>query len=124
MNTSLAGQVVLRYSWALLFFWFGFSQLSDAATWVIYLPQWTGYFPIPGEMLVQLNGLFEVCCAILLTLGLHTRIISGFLALHLFGIAVSVGGATGVRDAALAAAGVAIALQGPDALALETKKTF
>lgn len=124
MNTSLAGQAVLRYSWALLFFWFGFSQLSDAASWVIYLPQWTGYFPIPGEMLVQLNGLFEVCCAILLTLGLHTRIISGFLALHLFGIAVSVGGATGVRDAALAAAGVAIALQGPDALALEAKKTL
>ncbi len=122
MNTNLAGQAVLRYSWALLFFWFGFAQLTDAASWVIYLPEWTGYFPIPGEMLVQINGLLEVCCAALLVLGIHTRIIAGFLGLHLLGIAASVGGATGVRDAALGAVGIALALQTPDALTLDSKK--
>ncbi len=121
MNTTLAGQVVLRYSWAFLFFWFGFAQLTDAASWVIYLPEWTGYFPIPGEIIVQINGLFEICCATLLALGIHTRIIAGFLALHLIGIAASIGGATGVRDAVLGAAGIAIALQTPDALTLDSK---
>ncbi len=121
-NTALAGQAVLRYSFALLFFWFGFAQLTDATSWVIYLPEWTGYFPIPGEMLVQINGLLEVCCAFLITLGIYTRVVAGFLALHLFGIAVSVGGATGVRDAALGVMGVALALQTPDALTLDAKK--
>jgi len=122
-NTQLIGQVVLRYSWALLFFWFGFAQLTDATNWVIYLPEWTGYLPIPGEMLVRINGLLEVCCATLLTLGVHTRIISAFLALHLFGIAASVGGATGVRDAALGAAGIALALQIPDGLTIDAEHT-
>ena len=121
-NTALAGQAVLRYSFALLFFWFGVAQLTDATNWVIYLPEWTGYFPIPGEMLVQINGLLEVCCAFLITLGIYTRVIAGFLALHLFGIAMSVGGATGVRDAALAAMGLALALQTPDNLTFDAKK--
>lgn len=122
MNTTLAGQAVLRYAFALLFFWFGFAQLTDATSWTIFLPEWTGYFPIPAEMLVQINGLFEICAAVLLTLGIYTRVIAGFLALHLFGIAASVGGATGVRDAALGAMGVALALQTPDALTLDTHK--
>lgn len=122
MNTNLVGRAILRYSWALLFFWFGFAQLTDAASWVIYLPEWTGYLPIPGEMLVQINGLLEVCCATLLALGIHTRIIAGFLGFHLLGIAASVGGATGVRDAALGAVGIALALQTPDTLTLDSKK--
>lgn len=122
MNTNLVGQAVLRYSWALLFFWFGFAQLTDAASWIIYLPEWTGYFPIPGEMLVQINGLLEICCAALLALGIHTRVIAGFLGIHLLGIAASVGGATGVRDAALGAVGITLALQTPDALTLDSKK--
>lgn len=122
MNSNLVGQAVLRYSFALLFFWFGFAQLTDATNWVIYLPEWTGYFPIPGEMLVQINGLLEICCAVLIALGIYTRIIAAFLALHLFGIAASVGGAVGVRDAALAAVGVSLALQIPDALTLDAKK--
>ena len=122
MNTTLTGQLVLRYAFALLFFWFGFAQLTDASNWVIYLPEFTGYMPIPGEMLVMINGLLEVCCAVLIAVGLHTRIIAGFLALHLFGIAATVGGAVGVRDAALGAMGVALALQTPDALTLDAKK--
>lgn len=121
MNTALVGQVVLRYGFALLFFWFGFAQLTDATSWTIFLPEWTGYLPIPAEMLVRINGLFEICAAVLLTLGVYTRIIAGFLALHLLGIAVSIGGATGVRDAALAAMGVALALQAPDSLTLDGK---
>lgn len=122
MNTTLAGQGMLRYAFALLFFWFGFAQLTDATSWIIFLPEWTGYFPIPAEMLVRINGLFEICAAVLLTLGVYTRVIAGFLALHLLGIAISIGGATGVRDAALAAMGAALALQAPDSLTLDAKK--
>jgi uncharacterized membrane protein YphA (DoxX/SURF4 family) len=119
MNASLASQLVLRWSFALLFAWFGMQQLLDPSAWVDVLPAFTGYFPIPGEMLVQLNGWMEVCLAILLAIGYQTRLIAAFLALHLFGIAASIGGATGVRDAALGSMGVALALPPADAWTLD-----
>lgn len=91
------------------------------AQWVSFLPAWTGYFPIPAEMLVQLNGLVEVVLAGLLLVGAYTRVSATVLAAHLAGIAISVGGAIGIRDAALAAAGVSLALGEPDAWSLDTR---
>lgn len=77
--------------------------------WIGFLPIWTGYLPIPGAMLVQLNGWFEIMAAVCLCLGLYTRVVAALLALHLFGIAVSAGGAIGIRDAVLAMMGIALA---------------
>lgn len=118
---QLAARLVLRYSWSLLFLWFGTQQVMNPSDWVAFLPEMTGYLPMPAEMLIQLNGWMEVCCAILLAAGLFTRVMAIILAGHLAGIAVTVGGAIGVRDAALAAAGLSIALTGPDAWSLDTK---
>lgn len=118
---SLASRIVLRWSWALLFVWFGTQQLMHPSQWVAFLPVWTGYFPVPAEMLIQLNGWMEVCLAGLLILGCFTRISAIILAGHLAMIAASVGGAIGVRDAALAAAGVSLALSGPDEWSLDAK---
>lgn len=118
---TFASRIVLRWSWALLFVWFGTQQLIHPAQWVSFLPAWTGYFPVPAEMLIQLNGWMEVCLAALLLLGCFTRISAMILAAHLAMIAASVGGAIGVRDAALAAAGVSLALSGPDAWSLDAK---
>jgi uncharacterized membrane protein YphA (DoxX/SURF4 family) len=112
---KLASQLLLRYSWSLLFVWFGTQQLLHPSAWTAFLPAWTGYFPIPADMLIQLNGWMEICAAILLAIGYGTRLMAAFLALHLAGIAVSVGGAIGVRDAVLSAAGFSLALAGPDA---------
>lgn len=114
MNFALGSKLVLRWSFALLFVWFGAQQLIDASSWVGFLPECTGYLPIPGEMLVQLNGWLELCLAILLIAGYQTRLVSAFLAIHLFGIATTVGGAIGVRDAALGCMGLALALQPVD----------
>ena len=122
MKTHLLGQLVLRYSWTLLFVWFGFQQLTAAQAWTSYLPPWTGYFPVPGEMLVQLNGLLELCLAALLALGAYTRVVAGLLAVHLAMIAFSVGGAVGVRDAALAATGFALMFLKPDAWTLDERR--
>ncbi len=116
---ALGSRIVLRWSWALLFVWFGVEQLVHPAQWTSFLPVWTGYFPIPGEMLIQLNGWLELVLAVCLFAGFSTRLVSGVLAVHLAGIAISVGGAIGVRDLALAAAGAAIALDAPDAWTLD-----
>ena len=118
-----ASGALLRVAYVALFAWFGAQQLLDPSAWVGFLPEWTGYFPIPGEMLVQLNGLLELCLAALLALGVFTRPIAAFLALHLLGIAISAGGATGVRDAGLAAIGIALALNQPDRWTLDTRNT-
>lgn len=121
---SLSSRVLLRWSWSLLFLWFGTQQLLHPGDWIGFLPEWTGYFPVPAEMLIQLNGWSEVVLAVALALGCFTRIVSAVLALHLLGIAVTVQGATGVRDAALGMVGISLALSEPDAWTLDyrTKK--
>lgn len=123
MNASLASRVVLRWSWVLLFLWFGTQQLIHPSQWTAFLPSWTGYFPVPAEMLIQLNGWMELCLAALLFVGSFTRLSALILSAHLAGIAISVGGAVGVRDAALAMVGISIALGGPDEWTLDEKST-
>ena len=74
---------------------------------------------MPAEMLVQLNGWVEVCLAVMLMFGAYTRFAAVILTLHLAGIAAEVGGAIGVRDAALAAVGVSLALADADVYTLD-----
>ncbi len=112
---STVSRVLLRWSWVALFVWFGTQQLLNPSDWIGFLPEWSGYMPIPGEMLIQLNGWLEICLAAALLLGCFTRLVSTLLALHLLGVAISAGGAIGVRDAALSMVGFALALSEPDA---------
>lgn len=118
---SLAARVLLRWSWVALFAWFGTQQLLNPSDWIGFLPAWTGYFPIPAEMLIQVNGWIEICLAAALFIGCFTRVVATLLAVHLLGIAVFVGNATGVRDAALSAVGFALALSQPDAWTLDDR---
>lgn len=111
----------IRYSLVLLFLWFGVQQLIDAPTWVGFLPEWTGYIPVPGELFVQLNGWMEVVFAVLLMLGVFTRVVAAVLGVHLLFIAVSVGGAIGVRDAVLGLVTIALALSPVDGWTLDAR---
>ena len=121
MNSSTKTLAVLRFSMAALFLWFGTQQLVDAGAWVGFLPQWTGYLPVPGEMFVRLNGLLEVIGAALLIIGAGTRVIATILGLHLLAIAASAGGAVGVRDAALGACAIALSLSPADRLTVDAR---
>ncbi len=113
--------LLLRLTFAGLFAWFGFSQVSDPGGWTAFLPEYTGYLPIPAEMLIQVNGWFELCAALALLLGVWTRVLAAFLALHLFGIAFTVGGAIGARDAALGMIGVILAMQPADLWTMDAR---
>lgn len=108
MNTVRIATRILRYTWVLLFAWFGVKQLIEPSMWIGYLPEWLGYLPVPAEMFVQLNGWSELVMALLLALGIWQRPVLLLLSLHLFGIALQAGGAVGVRDAALGMIGVAL----------------
>jgi len=119
---QLRSAAAIRFAMAALFLWFGAMQLTEPAAWVGFLPEWTGYFPIPAEILIRMNGLFEVLFALLLAVGAFTRVVAFLLGAHLLFIAVSVGGAIGVRDAALAVTTLALAFAAPDALTLDAKR--
>lgn len=112
MNTY--SSAIIRYALCLLFFWFGVQQLMNPSIWVSYLPEFTGYFPVPGEMLVQMNGWFEIIFSILLLLGVYTRLVVGILGVHLLGIAASAGGAVGMRDLTLSIVCFALAISSVD----------
>lgn len=111
----------LRWTIALVFLWFGFQQLIQPSAWVDFLPVWTGYIPMPAEMLIRLNGWVEVLCGVLLAFGAFTRVVAGVLGLHLLGIAVSVSGAIGVRDGALAVCALIVAGSLPDDMTTDVR---
>ncbi len=126
MQTQQKGTVYLRYALALLFLWFGYQQLTHTVAWVLFLPDWTGKLPISPSLFVQMNGAMEVVLGLALAAGFFTRLVALALGLHLVIIAFSVGkdidAAIGVRDAGLAAATLAIALNPADELTLDAKR--
>jgi len=110
---------ILRYSLAGMFFWFAWQQLLSPSEWVGFLPTWTGYLPIPAEMLVQVNGWLESVLALALLAGVFVRPVSLILGLHLVAIAWEVSGAIGVRDLALALSIIALAVSSADSWTLD-----
>lgn len=112
---------LLRTGIAMIFLWFGFSQLKNPASWVRMMPEYVqAIAPFSANTLVYMNGVFEIIFAVLLLLGLFTRVVSFILSLHLLHIVTILGyGPTGMRDFALAVATFAIFLRGADEFCLD-----
>jgi uncharacterized membrane protein YphA (DoxX/SURF4 family) len=111
---------VVRMGLSLVFLWFGYSQLTDTAVWIFWLPEWTAGLPLAAETLVRLNGGAEILLGALLLLGFYTRPVALLLALHMVSIVVSVGyNAIGVRDFGLMLATVSVFLHGHDRFTLD-----
>ena len=122
-DISQYAPIVLRYGLAIVFFWFGFSQLLNPSNFIGYLPQFL-FDSSFAEQLVIANGIFEIIFAIALCVGIYTRIVAGLLALHLLLITFEVGllSETGIRDFGLTIAVIAITLNGPDKWCLDSKR--
>ena len=104
------GLTILRLGLAVVFLWFGFSQLFDGVAWVSWVPEWaTALIPIPPAMIVLLNGLLEVILGTLLAANILVRPIALLLTLHLALITFEIGAtAIGVRDLGLTLATLAL----------------
>jgi len=113
--------VVVRGALALLFLWFGISQVLQPDAWVAWVPPWpTELTGLSAETIVLMNGGFEVVFGILLALGLLTRVAALLLSLHLFFIAFEIGyNDIGVRDFVLALCTMGVALAVPDRFTLD-----
>ncbi len=112
MQSEQLGITILRLGLAVMFLWFGFSQLLDGINWVAWVPEWAvNTLHLPPAMIVLANGLFEVVAGALLALNIWTRWVALALALHLLVITIEIGAtAIGVRDFGLTMATFALAL--------------
>ncbi len=121
MNTEDWGRLLLRYGLAALFLWFGTSQVMDTASWIAWVPEWASRLSGLSETnIVLINGSLETIGAILLGLGLWTRVVAFWLALHLLSLAVTIGyNDIGVRDFGLGCATLALAFFIPDRWTLD-----
>jgi uncharacterized membrane protein YphA (DoxX/SURF4 family) len=107
---------------SIIVLWFGIQQLMNPAQWTIFLPSWAGSLPISAVTFVLLNGWVECTFGLLLIAGFYTRIIALLLALHLYGIAFTLGyNAIGVRDFGLSTALLSVFFYGPDTWSLDRK---
>src|SRR3990167_10200377 len=97
------GTFVLRIGLSILFLWFGFSQFLDQSAWISWVPQWAmNLTGLEAEMIVLLNGGFEIAFGVLLALGLYVRPAALLLALHLAFITFEIGlNSVGLRDFAI-----------------------
>ena len=121
-KNPLTALTLLRLGLAFVFIWFGISQLQNPSQWISFLPSWVALVPISAIGFVLINGLFEIVAGVLLALGAWTRITALLLALHLFGIAFSIGyNAIAIRDVGLAFATLALAIGGAGTFSVDTK---
>ncbi len=120
-KSKIYAPLVLRVGLALVFLWFGSQQLMNPSDWAGLIPESiVSISSISALNFVFLNGLFEVVFGVALLVGFYTRIVALLLALHLFGIAFTVGyNDVGVRDFGLAVSTLAVAMQGPGLISLD-----
>jgi len=119
------GSTVLRYGMSAVILWFSFQQFMHNSVWTAYVPDSAvALTHLEAPALVFLNAVFELILGIALVFGYQVRIVALLLAVHLFGIMVSLGyGEIGTRDFGLAVAILVVSMNGPDALCIQSKKT-
>ena len=112
--------LILRTGIAIVFLWFGFTQISNPEGWTKMVPSYLG---TPTTTLIYINGVVEIILAALLLLGLFTRTVALLLTLHLLHIITILGyGPSAARDFALAVAAFSIFLKGPDEFCFDNLK--
>lgn len=117
---------VLRIGLALVFLWFGFSQLGDTTSWERLIPSFvTGVSGLDASTLVTFNGAFEVVFGICLLFGFFIRVSSLLLAVHMVHITFTLFMAQGlgaimIRDFGLAMASIALFMMGVHCFSVDT----
>lgn len=119
-NLKKYAPVLLRIGMAIVFVYFGTSQLQHPQSFVGWLPKEVGLIPIQPTTFVALNGAFETFFGVLLLFGIWTRISAALLGLHLLGITFTIGFTeVGIRDLGLSLATLALAMFGTTPMSIE-----
>jgi uncharacterized membrane protein YphA (DoxX/SURF4 family) len=119
---ALYAPVIVRIGLALVFLWFGSSQIIDTSFWGGFIPDWVvNLSHLSATTLVHFNAGFEIVFGLCLLAGYFTRVVAFFLALHLLDIMFTMGYTSiGVRDFGLSLAAISVFLNGADVWSLDT----
>lgn len=116
------GTTVVRLGIAAVFLWFGLTQFFNPQALIGYAPSFAFSLPISITQFMMLNGIFDTLVGALLAVGFFTRAVALLGAIHIAGVAISLGhNDVAVRDWGLSIAALSIALNGPDELTLDRK---
>lgn len=122
-NLKEYSPTIIRITISLVFLWFGINQMFNHSYFIGYLPGWVGALPFEASTFLIINGVVETILGTLLLIGLFTRLTALILAVHLFGITLSLGyNDIAVRDLGLTLVTFAIFLYGPDRFTLDEKR--
>ena len=120
---SKYNSLVLRVGLGLVLLWFGISEVINPVSMQGYIPSWFRailFFNV--NTFIFLNGVIEILLAVLLILGLFTRLVAILTALHLLAITIAVGyNEIGVRDFGLFMAALSLALMREHPFSLDNK---
>lgn len=107
---------IVRIGISLVLLWFGLTNIFKPDYLLGYLPLSVAQLiPFAPTTFMMLNGAFEVIIGVLLLLGIFTRAAALLTALHIAGIAFSLGyNDIAVRDIGLAIAAFSVFVHGPD----------
>ena len=112
--------IVLRYAVCFVILWFGINQLINPNYFLGYVPSWV---PLSANLLIMINGIFEVVFGGLLLMGLFTRFSALILSLHMLVIAIGLGyNDIAIRDVGLALAAFAVFLNGKDKWCFDSRR--
>lgn len=113
---------LLRMGLALVFLYFGFSQVIAPDNWTGYIPDFLVSTIITANNWVMINAILELTLGTFLLIGLYTKTSSLILGLHLIGITLSIGiTPVGIRDFGLTIATLVVYLNGVDKYSLDNK---
>jgi uncharacterized membrane protein YphA (DoxX/SURF4 family) len=107
LNKENFGIYILRFGLAIVFLYFGISQILDQSRWIYLIPDRFLNFYI-GEVLksklVFVNGIFDTIIALSLISGILIKIFSFLGFIHLLSITIFSLGfeSSGIRDLGLA----------------------
>lgn len=95
---------VIRVGIAIVLFWFGINQILEPSAWTYFVPAWAvSASPFSPEIIVLLNGGVEIVLGAFILFGIFLRVSALIVALHLLGIAISLGNTpSAIRDLGLA----------------------
>ncbi len=116
--------MILRVGMAIVAIWFGTQELLNPGVWTGYIPESiVNITNMNANLLVNLNGAFEVIFGLALFFGIKTRITAMLLMIHMFDITYIVGyNALGIRDLGLAFGLLSVFMYGPSLISFDIFK--
>lgn len=104
------GKALLRYTFIAVFTYFSLMQFIEPSMWTSFVPAWATASGLSATTLVTLNAILEIVGVVFLIFNTWTKWVCIILALHLLGIAASIGwNPIGVRDIGLGLSVLALA---------------